>query len=215
MADPEFLQMARAFGEMVPRDERCFWDQIVRYHEKGWYSQELVVQNMQALRQRVSQPRATPGAQQTELIAAAAAPRATPAVPRAAVGRNSFTIEGRLLTRLFIVYRRALGVDDAQDEDRCVACSRTENHWATPFGEEVYRETGICEVCVNVMHNRRTHPIYKRAHCVALTNADIHIAKTFVAFYRAKTRLVFWREWEFHEAQRIAMEHQALPVARR
>eukprot|EP00435_Cladocopium_sp_Y103_P002656 s2269_g1.t1 len=224
MADPEFLQMARAFGEMVPHDERWFWDQIVRHHETGRYSQELVLQSMQALRQRVSQPSAALGAQQPELIAAAGAPGAAAPVPRAAVVRrraptvpnqNCFTIEGRLLTRLFIVYRRALGVDDAQDEDRCLACSRTENHWATPFGEELYRETGICEVCINVMHDRRTHPAFKRAHGVALTNAGIHIAKTFVGFHRAKTRLVFWREWEFHEAQNIAMEHQALPVARR
>ena len=36
-------------------------------------------------------------------------------------------MEGRLLTRLFIVYRRALDVDAAQDEDRCVACNGTHN----------------------------------------------------------------------------------------
>ena len=64
-----------------------------------------------------------------------------------------FIMEGRLLTSLFLVYRRALDVDTAQDEDRCVACSSTENHHQTDAGESMYRNTGICETCQNVLNN--------------------------------------------------------------
>eukprot|EP00435_Cladocopium_sp_Y103_P076269 s94_g85.t1 len=168
---------------------------------------------MQALRQRVTQPSAALGARETQLIAAAGAPRAAAPVPRAAVVRRRAAAVAN--QNVFIAYRRALGVDDAQDEDRCVACNRTDNHWATPFGEAVYRDTGICEVCIHVLLNRRNHLTAKRAQCVALTDAGMNVAKEFVRFHRAKTCLVFWRGSEFHEAQNIAMGRQALPVARR
>ena len=64
---------------------------------------------------------------------------------------DTFIMQGRLLTSLLSVYRRALGVDDAQDEDRCVACSRSDHHFVTDVGENVLRNTGICDMCKNVL----------------------------------------------------------------
>ena len=39
---------------------------------------------------------------------------------------DTFIMQGRLLTSLLSVYRRALGVDDAQDEDRVAQDVRLE-----------------------------------------------------------------------------------------
>ena len=66
---------------------------------------------------------------------------------------DTFIMQGRLLTSLLSVYRGALGVDDAQDEDRCVACSRTGNHFVADVEENVLRNTGICEMCKNVLES--------------------------------------------------------------
>ena len=125
-----------------------------------------------------------------------------------------FIMEGRLLTSLFLVYRRALDVDTAQDEDRCVACSRTENHHQTDAGESMYRNTGICETCQNVLNNDLSTMDEKRTQCVALTDAGFTVAKQFLIFRRASQRLYFWWESDFNRAAGIAMGRESLPVAR-
>ena len=124
-------------------------------------------------------------------------------------------MQGRLLTSLLSVYRRALGVDDAQDEDRCVACSRSDHHFVTDVGENVFRNTGICEMCKNVLESNLSTVEDKKRQCVALSDAGFTVAKSFLRISRASHRLYFWWESDFRKAERIAMEQDPLPVARR
>lgn len=124
-------------------------------------------------------------------------------------------MEGRLLTRLFIVYRQALDVDAAQDEDRCVACNGTRNLFRTDAGEAVYRKTCICETCQNVLTSTVSTTDDKRAQCVALTDDGFHVAKQFMHYSRASLRLYFWWESDFRKVESIAMEREPLPLARR
>ena len=92
---------------------------------------------------------------------------------------ETFIMEGRLLTSLLIVHRRALGVDDAQDEDRCVACSRTERQFVTDAGENIFRKTGICEICADVLESNVSTLEAKKQQCVALSEAGLTVAKSF------------------------------------
>ena len=128
---------------------------------------------------------------------------------------ETFIMEGRLLTSLLIVHRRALGVDDAQDEDRCVACSRTESQFVTDAGENIFRNTGICEICADVVESNVSTLEAKKQQCVALSEAGLTVAKSFLRISRAAHRLYFWSDSDFRRAERIAMERDPLPVARR
>ena len=50
MAEDNFLQMARGFGDLLPQEQRGFWDQIVQQYENAdIFSQDLVITNLRAL----------------------------------------------------------------------------------------------------------------------------------------------------------------------
>ena len=51
--------------------------------------------------------------------------------------------------------------------------------------------------------------------CVALSDAGFTVAKSFLRISCASHRLYFWWESDFRKAERIAMERDPLPVARR
>jgi len=60
MADASFLEMARGFGEMLPPEERPFWQQILTYYEQGIFPKELVLENLRALQKRLGRGAPTP-----------------------------------------------------------------------------------------------------------------------------------------------------------
>ena len=62
MADANFLELARGFGELLPAEERPFWRQILSYHEQGIYSQQRVLENMRALQNKMGAGTPSPGA---------------------------------------------------------------------------------------------------------------------------------------------------------
>ena len=126
-----------------------------------------------------------------------------------------FFLQGHLLTTFFMEYRRSLEVDAAQDAERCVACGRLENHFATDEGETVYRRTGVCESCKDVLQNPMSTAKQKRTQCVSLRDAGCGVAQRWIVFSEAKRRLQFYSEAEFREAENIAMGRETLPMARR
>ena len=126
-----------------------------------------------------------------------------------------FFLQGHLLTTFVMEYRRSLEVDAAQDAERCVACGRLENHFATDEGETVYRRTGVCESCKDVLQNPMSTAKQKRTQCMSLTDAGCGVAQRWIVFSEAKRRLQFYSEAEFCEAENIAMGRETLPMARR
>ena len=124
-------------------------------------------------------------------------------------------LQGPLLTTFFMEYRRSLEVDAAQDAERCVACGRCEQHFATDAGERVYRRAGVCESCQDVLQNPMSTAKQKRTQCVSLTDAGCGVAQKWIVFSEAKHCLQFYSEAEFREAENIAVGRETLPVARR
>ena len=55
----------------------------------------------------------------------------------------------------------------------------------------------------------------KKRQCVALSDAGFTVAKSFLRISCASHRLYFWWESDFRKAEKIAMERDPLPVARR
>eukprot|EP00435_Cladocopium_sp_Y103_P011433 s5280_g3.t1 len=82
-------------------------------------------------------------------------------------------------------------------------------------GQTDYERTGVCEACNDVLHDRRSTMDQKQTQCVSLTDAGLGVAKDYLAFTRGRRRLIFAEEDAFRRAVRIALNQEALPVARR